>query len=193
MRSAINRDQGNKNLQHVIDPTTNAKPLVEVRQVYTSEKIKTDVHNAIAHEKELKELNATRRGGKIKRISDIEHRLVTRYLGGAVIQINHYQRPGVSSLMTLEEVLTAKDVGDGILMIGVKEHKTSTTHPDWRYARGRSCSNIRVLSYAGWAEYQQLQLAYGIILKRRGAQQASLRAMFAKPPARSTSRAIQSV
>ena len=46
-------------------------------------------------------------------------------------------------------------------------------------------------------ELNRLQVAYGIILKRRkGDQRASLRVMFAKPwnpPARYTSRAIQSV
>ena len=115
-----------------------------------------------------------------------------------MIQINHCQRPGVSSRMTLEEVLTAKDVG--ILMIGVKEQKTSTTYPDWRYARGRSCSNIGVLSNAGWAEDQQLlegvEQTSASIWDNSEEKQASLRATFAKPwrpPARSTSRAIQSV
>ena len=109
----------------MIDPTPNIKPLQEVWQAITTE-ITTDVHNAIAR---AKEINATRRGGKINRIPAKDHRLVTRYLGGAVIQLNHRQRPGVASHMTLEDVLKARDIGDDIHLVVVKEHKTSTTYP----------------------------------------------------------------
>ena len=123
-QSAVYRDQGNKNLLHVIDPTPNIKPLQEVWQAITTEEITTDVHNAIAR---AKEINATRRGWKIKIIPAKDHRLVTRYLGGAVIQLNHYQRPGVTTHMPQEEVLKARDIGDDIHLVSVKEHNTSTT------------------------------------------------------------------
>ena len=117
----------------MIDPTPNIKPLQEVWEAITSEEITTDVHNAIAREKEI---NATRRGRKIKIIPAKDHRLVTRYLGGAVIQLNHRQRPGVASHMTLEEVLKARDIDDDIHLVGVKEHRTSTTYPGCIAFRG---------------------------------------------------------
>ena len=184
--SAVNRDQGDNNLRHVME----AKPLNEVMQALTAEVITTDVHNAIAR---AKHMNATRRGGQIKKISDKEHRLVTRYLGGAVIQLAHCQRPGVASHMTLEEVVTAVDIGDDTHLVGVKQYNTSTTYPvcvafsggqmklmrDYMvFIRGempedgaagtspffRSPSGSPIGNFT--KELNRLQVAYGIILEK---------------------------
>ena len=117
---------GNKNLRHILHPTENTCQLDQVMQAVNSEAISTDVHNAIARAKAISE---KRRGGDFSKIAPKEHRLVTRYLGGAIIQLEHCQRPGVCSAMTLDEVVQAIDMGDEMYLVGVLEHKTSTTHP----------------------------------------------------------------
>ena len=127
------------------------------------------------------------------RLAGKEHRLVTRYLGGAVIQLAHCQRPGVCSSMTLDEVVKAVDIGDDTYLVGVTEHKTSTTYPacitfngdqmqmmqDYmKYVRGemledgtpdkspffRMQHGKHIKNFSH--ELDRLQLAYGILLKK---------------------------
>ena len=95
VQSAVNKDQGDNNLRHIMYPTENTCQLKLVMQAVTSEAISTDVHNAIARAKAISE---KRRGGDFIKISGKEHRLVTRYLGGAVIQLAHCQRPGAKTI-----------------------------------------------------------------------------------------------
>ena len=71
-------------------------------------------------------VSRTQTADKINRIPAKDHRLVTRYLGGAVIQLNHRQRPGVGSHMTLEEVLKSRDIGDDIHLVSVNNTSTTT-------------------------------------------------------------------
>ena len=190
VQSAVNKDMGNKNLRHILHPTENTCQLDQVMQAVNSEAISTDVHNAIARAKAISE---KRRGGDFSKIAPKEHRLVSRYLGGAIIQLEHCQRPGVCSAMTLDEVVQAIDMGDEMYLVGVLEHKTSTTHPAFiafngdqmqmmrdymKYVRGempedgtpdkspffRSQAGKPIKNFS--QELNRLQLAYGILLKK---------------------------
>ena len=48
-----------------------------------------------------------------------DHSLVTRYLVGAVFQLGYFQRPGVSSNMTIEEYQKVVDVDEDHHLIAV--------------------------------------------------------------------------
>ena len=89
------------------------------------------MHVASQPHKIGKSANEKRRSHQAMReVSSNDHRLVTRYLAGAVIQLCHFQRPGVAANMTVKEFAIAMQVGDdGERLIAVTKHKTATSYP----------------------------------------------------------------
>ena len=128
VHKSVRGGQAAKNVANLVDPSTRPVSLQTAQRAYTDPKVKQDVADAIAR---AKSSNEKRRSHQT--LNDVpanDHRLVTRYLAGAVIQLCHFQRPVVASNLTVEEFALAMEVGDdGERLIAVKNHQMATSNP----------------------------------------------------------------
>ena len=128
VQKAVTRDQAAKNVANLVDPSMRPVSLQMVQRAYTDPKVRQDVEDAVSRAKAANEKRRSHQA--MREVSSNDHRLVTRYLAGAVIQLCHFQRPGVAANMTVKEFALAMEVGDdGERLIAVIKHKTATSYP----------------------------------------------------------------
>ena len=109
-------EEADKNVDELLDPELHPG-LAEVQQAYFHLEIKQDVSDIITTAKQNKCQPKQKDRG-----------LVMRYLAGAVFQLGHFQRPGVSANLTVAEFKKPLSVNNQHLIV-VRKHKTKANYP----------------------------------------------------------------
>lgn len=116
-------DSSDKKFQRMVDPDFATPPLEVVCEAYTSPKICIKVMDLIS-----KGRKQNRRAAVFVRLPGDEELFVMRYLAGAMFQLCHSQRPGVSEHMKMAEFSRVRHI-NAHHVVCVREHKTSVKYP----------------------------------------------------------------